>query len=237
MTRRPFVFVGLLSASLIGGCGGEPRQEAQPQDSAQTAQAAPEQPLNPLLDPGRFTEVAPETYRVRMETSEGTIVIQVNKAWAPNGADRFYNLVKNGYYDDTRFYRVIPNFMAQFGLNKDPYVNSAWRATAIPDDPVTQSNTRGRMTFAMSGPNTRTTQVFINFKDNAYLDESGFAPFGEVVEGMDVVDKIYSGYGDTKPTGQGVDYQQAFSQGTGYLDANYPQLTKILSTTVEVGGA
>lgn len=240
MTRRPFFFLGLLlSASLAGGCGGgEPQQEAQQQDTAQAEQAAAtETPMNPLMDPGRFTETAPETYRVRMETSEGAIVILVHRTWAPNGADRFYNLTKNGYYDDTRFYRVIPDFMAQFGLNKDPFVNAAWRATAIPDDPVVQSNTRGRVTFAMGGPNTRTTQAFINFKDNAYLDESGFAPFGEVVEGMDVVDKIYSGYGDTQPKGKGPDYAQAFNQGTPYLDANFPQLTKILNTTVEAAGA
>ncbi len=235
MNRRTCAFVGLaLATSLVAGCGGEPQEEAQPQEEAA---AAPMEPLNPLIDPGRFTETAPETYRVRMETSEGTIVIQVNRAWAPNGADRFYNLAKNGYYDDTRFYRVIPDFMAQFGLNQEPVVNSAWRAAAIPDDPVAQSNTRGRVTFAMAGPSTRTTQVFINFKDNSYLDESGFAPFGQVVEGMDVVDRIYSGYGETQPNGQGVDYQKAFSQGTPYLDESYPLLTKILSTTVETGGA
>jgi len=234
MYRRSFCVALLASASFVAGCGGEP--QAEPEAQPETAAPA-QQPLNPLLDPGRFTEVAPETYRVRMETSEGAIVIQVNRAWAPNGADRFYNLVKNGYYDDTRFYRVIADFMAQFGLNKDPQVNAMWRGAAIVDDPATQSNTRGRVTFAMAGPNTRTTQVFINFKDNAYLDESGFAPVGEVVEGLDVVDRIYSGYGETQPRGPGVDYQKAFAEGTPYLEANYPQLTKILSTTLEVGGA
>ena len=237
MFRRSSGPVFVLSALLAGGCGGEsPKGEAEQAEPAATPPTeAPA--LNPLLDPGRFTEVAPETYRVRMETSEGAIVIQVNRAWAPNGADRFYNLVKNGYYDDTRFYRVIADFMAQFGLNKDPQVNAMWRGATIADDPATQSNTRGRVTFAMGGPNTRTTQVFINFKDNAYLDESGFSPIGEVVEGMDVVAKIYSGYGETQPRGPGVDYQKAFTEGTPYLDANYPQLTKILSTTLEVGGA
>ena len=148
---------------------------------------------NPLLNP-ESPEVnvqAPASYRARFETSEGDFVVQVQRAWAPVGADRFYNLVSNGYYDGARFFRVIGGFMAQFGMNADPLVTAQWRVATLQDDPVVESNSRGRMTFAMtSQPNTRTTQVFINFGDNVNLDGMGFAPFGEIVEGMDVVDAI-----------------------------------------------
>src|SRR5207244_6499652 len=128
------------------------------------------------------------------ETSAGDFVIAVRRDWAPHGADRFYNLVKSGYYDGVRFFRVIPGFMAQFGIHGDPQVSATWRERSIPDDPVRQSNARGMVTFATAGPNTRTTQVFINYRDNAGLDGQGFAPFGQVVEGMEVVDRLFAGY-------------------------------------------
>src|SRR3954470_23004544 len=153
-----------------------------------------------LKNPAGLTEQAPASYKAAFDTSAGKFVITVHRAWAPLGADRFYNLVKNGYFDNIRFFRVVPNFMVQFGINGSPALNAVWKDARIPRDPVKQSNLRGYVTFAMqggpAGPDTRTTQVFINFKNNAGLDKMGFAPFGQVVEGMDIVDKIYSGYGE-----------------------------------------
>src|SRR5262249_4761950 len=162
-----------------------------------------------LKNPAALKEMAPATYKVNFDTSAGTFVVEVHRDWAPNGADRFYNLVKNGYYDDVRFFRVISNFMVQFGINGDPALNKVWREARIPRDPVKQSNTRGYLTFAMQGgpqgPDTRTSQVFINFGDNAGLDSQGFAPFGKVSDGMNVVEKIYSAYGEGAPSGKGPD--------------------------------
>ena len=135
-----------------------------------------------LLDPSRATERAPDRFRVRFETTRGPFVVEVTRAWAPRGADRFFNLVGVGYYDDVAFFRVIEGFMVQFGINGEPAVNAAWQGARIPDDPVTQSNRRGMVTYAMAGPDTRTTQLFINFRDNAGLDAQGFAPFGRVIE-------------------------------------------------------
>ena len=153
-----------------------------------------------LMDPASLNETAPDEFEARFETSAGDFVIEVTREWAPNGADRFYNLVKNGYYDDCRFFRVISGFMVQFGINGDPEIQSNWAnpATAgIEDDPVRESNERGYVTFAKSGlPNSRTTQVFINFGNNGNLDADGFAPFGRVADGMDSVDDIYRDYGE-----------------------------------------
>src|SRR4051812_49202774 len=156
-----------------------------------------------LSNPAALTEKATATFKAKFDTSKGVFVVQVNRDWAPNGADRFYNLVKNGFYDDTRFFRVISGFMVQFGINGDPRLSPAWRSARIPDDRVAQSNKRGMITFATSGPNSRTTQVFINFRDNAGLDSQGFAPFGQVISGMDVVDKLHAGYGEGAPGGRG----------------------------------
>lgn len=149
-----------------------------------------------LLNPGSLTQQAPNTYLVNFETTQGNFVIQVNRDWAPLGADRFYNLVNNGYYTDCSFFRVIPGFMVQFGINGNPEINKVWRETNIKDDPVRESNLRGYITFATSGPNSRTSQVFINYANNSRLDSMGFAPFGKVIEGMNVVDKIFSEYGE-----------------------------------------
>jgi peptidyl-prolyl cis-trans isomerase A (cyclophilin A) len=178
-------------------------------------------------------EQAPAIYKVRLDTSKGVVEIEVTRAWAPNGADRFYNLVKSGYYDDVRFFRVLPGFMAQVGINGDPNVSAAWRQARIPDDPVTQSNTRGMVTFATAGPNTRTTQVFINFGNNAPLDGQGFAPFGRVVTGMDVVDKLYSGYGEGAPRGAGPEQARAQFEGNAYLTRFFPNLDYIKKATIE----
>jgi peptidyl-prolyl cis-trans isomerase A (cyclophilin A) len=185
-----------------------------------------------LRNPAALTEQAPATYKANFDTSKGTFVIEVHRDWAPLGADRFYNLVKNGFYDDVRFFRVIPGFMAQFGIHGNPTVASAWRPAQIKDDPVKQSNKRGYVTFATAGPNTRTTQLFINFGDNAGLDKQGFSPFGQVVSGMDVVDKIYSGYGEGAPRGKGPDQGRTQAEGNAYLTKEFPRLDYIKSATI-----
>jgi peptidyl-prolyl cis-trans isomerase A (cyclophilin A) len=165
---------------------------------------------------------------VKFVTTKGDFVIEATRAWAPNGADRFYNLVKLGYYDGVRFYRAIEGFMVQFGVHGDPSVNGAWYNARIPDDPVVKSNTRGFVTFAMAGPNSRTSQIFINYADkNSRLDAMGFAPFGQVVDGMKVVDALYKGYGETAPKGSGPDAFRAAREGEAYLAKDFPQLDQI----------
>jgi peptidyl-prolyl cis-trans isomerase A (cyclophilin A) len=194
---------------------------------------------NPKLStPAALKEKAPDTFKARFDTSKGVFVIEVTRAWAPNGADRFYNLVKNGYFDECRFFRVISGFMVQFGINGDPALNSVWNVAAIKDDPVQESNKRGFVTFATSGANSRTTQVFINYNDrNMRLDESGFAPFGKVVEGMEVVDKLYSGYGEGAPQGRGPDQGRAQGEGNAYLTKSFPNLDYIKTATILKGEA
>ncbi len=170
---------------------------------------------------------APDKYRVKFETSKGDVVIEVNRAWAPIGADRFHQAVKAGFYDECRFFRVVPNFMVQFGINGDPKVQSKWRDAKIKDEPVTQSNQRGFVTYAKSGaPNSRTTQLFINFKDNRFLDSQGFAPFGKVVEGMDIVDSINAKYGERPNQGR------VQEEGNAYLKSEYPDLDFIKKATI-----
>jgi peptidyl-prolyl cis-trans isomerase A (cyclophilin A) len=186
-----------------------------------------------LSDPASLNEQSPPVYKAKFDTSKGSFVVEVNRAWAPNGADRFYNLVKNGFYDNTRFFRVIPGFMVQFGINGDPNVAAAWRDADIKDDPVKQRNMRGMITFATAGPNTRTTQVFINFDDNAALDGQGFSPFGKMVSGMDVVDSLYGGYGEGAPNGKGPNQGQIQQQGNAYLEKAFPKLDYIKQATIE----
>jgi peptidyl-prolyl cis-trans isomerase A (cyclophilin A) len=185
-----------------------------------------------LKNPAGLKEKAPETYNVDFDTSKGKVTIEVTRAWAPNGADRFYNLVKNGFYNDARFFRVISGFMVQFGIHGDPAVSAPWRMARIPDDPVKESNKRGYITFATAGPNTRTTQVFINFRDNAGLDGQGFAPFGRVISGMDVIDKLYAQYGEGAPSGRGPNQAQIQSEGNAYLTKSFPQLDYIKTATI-----
>ena len=179
-----------------------------------------------LLHPETLTEQAPEVFDATFSTTKGDFVVHVNRAWAPFGADRFYNLVKAGYYNDASFFRVIPGFVVQFGLGADPTVNKAWRDAKIKDDPVSQSNRPGFLTFATAGKNTRTTQLFINLGNNAQLDSMGFSPFGQVTSGMDVVQKIHSGYGESPDQGQ------ITTQGKAYLDKNFPKLDSIKSATI-----
>jgi peptidyl-prolyl cis-trans isomerase A (cyclophilin A) len=169
---------------------------------------------------------APDTYNARFETSAGAFTVGVTRAWAPGGADRFYNLVKNGFFDGTRFFRVVPGFVVQFGLSGDPAISARWHLASIPDDPVKQHNTRGTITFATAGPNTRTTQLFINFADNLNLDGMGFSPFGTVVDGMGVVDRIYAAYGERPDQGL------IEGRGNAYLASQFPKLDSITKATI-----
>jgi len=203
------------------------------------AYVAAQTTTNPALkSPAGLKETAPAKYNVKFDTSAGPFTVEVTRSWAPNGADRFYNLVKNGYYDGARFFRVVSGFMVQFGISGDPTVNQAWQPARIQDDTPKESNLRGYITFANAGPNTRTTQVFINFKDNGFLDaQPGFAPFGKVTQGMDVVDKLYSEYGEGPPSGKGPNQGLIQSQGTAYLEKNFPKLDYIKKATIEEGAA
>ena len=176
---------------------------------------------------------APNVYTVNMDTSKGAVVIEVHRDWAPLGADRFYELVKSGYYNGARFFRVLPNFMAQFGIAADPQVTSKWKDAKIQDDPVKESNVKGMVTFATAGPNTRTTQMFINIADNARLDGMGFAPIGKVISGMEVVENFYKGYGEGAPRGQGPAQQLIEEQGNTYLEKEFPQLDYIKKATLQ----
>lgn len=193
-----------------------------------------ELPANRVLYfPDQLVETAPESFRARFETTRGTFVIEVERAHAPNGADRFYNLVKNGYFDDVRFFRVIEGFMAQFGMHGEPQVQVRWSAASIPDDRVTASNIRGTVTFAMRGPNTRTTQLFINLVNNSGLDADGFAPIGSVVEGMDVVDRIHSAYGELADRGgNGPIVQNIAARGNEYLAESFPEMDYVVSAVL-----
>jgi cyclophilin family peptidyl-prolyl cis-trans isomerase len=186
-----------------------------------------------LKNPAALTEQAPATFKADFDTSKGKVVITVHRDWAPIGADRFYNLVKNGYFDDVRFFRVLDGFMAQFGIHGDPTIDAPWMRANLKDDPVKQSNKRGMLTYATGGPNTRTTQLFINYGDNASLDKQGFAPIGEVTSGMDVVDKFYSGYGEGQPQGAGPSQGALHSQGNAYLAKSFPKLDYIKTATIE----
>jgi peptidyl-prolyl cis-trans isomerase A (cyclophilin A) len=223
--RRPFLSAAWVLTTLAGAiaCGDKPEAETPPP----TPEA--QQAVSPLLNPSgpEMTQTAPATYRARFETSKGDFVIEVTREWAPNGADRFYNLVRNGFYDEARFFRVIQGFMAQFGINADPQVSARWRGASIPDDAVKQSNLRGYVTFAMAGPNTRTTQMFINFGDNSRLDAQNFSPIGRVVQGMEVVDQVHSGYGEQPNQGR------IQMQGNAYLTQAFPNLDYIKKASIE----
>ncbi len=171
---------------------------------------------------------APAHFLVRFETSKGAFTVEVSREWAPHGADRFYNLVTHRVFDGEKFFRVRAGFIAQFGLNGDPRVIAAWKHETIPDDPVKQSNVRGTLAFAMTGPDTRSTQIYINLAGNSRLDKEGFAPFGRVIEGMDVVDRLYSGYGESAGGGMRGGKQGPIEEGgNAYLERNFPKLDSI----------
>ena len=174
----------------------------------------------------------PDLFKVNLDTSKGPVVIEVHKDWAPLGAERFYQLVKSGYYDGARFFRVLPGFMAQFGIAADPQTNAKWKDANLQDDPVKQSNTRGMVTFAKAGPNTRTTQMFINTGDNARLDSQGFAPIGKVISGQEAVESLFSGYGEGAPSGRGPAQQLIEIQGNAYLEKDFPELDFIKKASI-----
>ena len=185
-----------------------------------------------LLRPALLKDKAPDTYQVKFTTTKGDFTVTVTRAWAPRGADRFYNLAKHHFYNDASFFRVLTGFVAQFGLSAYPPVSAAWSKATIADDPVTQSNKKYYLTFATAGPNTRTTQVFINLADNPRLDGMGFAAFAQVTEGMNVVDTLYADYGEGAPSGGGPDQGEIEKLGKSYLDKGWPKLDSIKTTTL-----
>jgi peptidyl-prolyl cis-trans isomerase A (cyclophilin A) len=223
--RRALALLSILAVAVA--CSGD-KKGGKPVASAENSRVH-------LLIPGsdKAALKAPDIFKARFETSKGSFVIEVHRDWAPQGADRFYYLVKNGFYDDTRFFRAIDGFMVQFGMSGDPKLSSVWRTQYIYDDSVKQSNRRGFVTYAKGGANTRTTQVFINYGDNSRsLDPQGFAPFGQVTDGMDVVDQLYKGYGDAAPRGQGPNQTTIHNQGNTYLDKDFPLLDKTIKATI-----
>jgi peptidyl-prolyl cis-trans isomerase A (cyclophilin A) len=177
-------------------------------------------------------ETAPDIFKVNLDTSKGPVVIEMHRDWAPIGVDHFYSLVKTGFFDNARFFRVVRNFVVQFGINGDPATNRLWANANLPDDPVKESNVKGTLTYATRGPNTRSTQLFINLKDNGMLDSQGFAPIGKVVTGMDVVENFYNSYGDMPPSGNGPDPTLIQQQGNDYLASRFPRLDYIKKATV-----
>jgi peptidyl-prolyl cis-trans isomerase A (cyclophilin A) len=247
MTNRPALgALFTLVLPLVSACGTGPTSApATPLAAGSSAGrgSSPQAPAAPAipavhhaasdLDPALATAKAPEVFRARFTTTKGDFVIEVHRSWAPHGADRFYNLMKMGVFDDTRFFRAIEGFMVQFGIPGDPQVAAKWRDATIQDDPVVESNKRGFVTYAQTGrPNSRTTQVFISYRDNSRLDASGFVPFGKIVAGMDVVDSLYKGYGEGAPEGDGPNQSLIQSQGNDYLDREFPKLDRILATQV-----
>jgi peptidyl-prolyl cis-trans isomerase A (cyclophilin A) len=201
--------------------------------TAAKAPAAKATPFDPaLLQPATLRAKAPAEYEVKFVTTAGEFTMKVTRAWAPLGADRFYNLVRHHFYDGASFFRVLPGFMAQFGISAFPEVSKVWEHANIKDDPIVQSNHRGFVSFATAGPNTRTTQVFINYGNNEALDRSGFTAFAVVTDGMEVVDKLYNGYGEGAPDGHGPDQGLVSSRGRTYLEKSFPKLDSIRSATL-----
>ena len=216
---RAFGIGSVILGPLLGGCAGETQ--------------------DPLLDPtaAEWQESAPDSFSVVMESTKGSFVVDVVREWAPIGADRFYNLVRHGFYDDSRFYRVVPEFIVQFGLPGDPEITPHWLDAMIADDPVLASNVRGTIAYAMTGPDTRTTQVYISLVDNSRLDEQGFAPFGRIVDGMDVVDQLYGGYGEHAGGGlRRGDQSRIYAEGNVHLDRDFPELDALIRATIREPG-
>ena len=216
---RGFALAGAVLVVSATGCHPAPKGEPVPTDKRAL-----------LLDTANayWSEPAPARYEVTVETTKGEIVIAVDRALSPRGADRLYRLVRAGYFDDSRFFRVVPGFIAQFGIPGDPAIAQAWKGRAIADDSVRTSNVRGTIAFAMTGPNTRTTQLFVSLVDNSRLDAQGFSPLGSVVEGMDVVDRLYGGYGENAGGGMRAGKQaRMMAEGNAHLDRDYPMLDRI----------
>lgn len=246
--RRAFAALfALLLPTLVFSCsrGGEPQDahESQPAGDASAGErkdARPEEPaMSPpadpaaLLDPTRLDERAPDRFTVRIETTKGDLLLDVDRSWSPHGADRFYNLVVHGFYDGCKFFRVIDGFVAQVGIHPDPKVSARWRNATIPDDPRRPdvSNVRGTVAFATAGPNTRTTQIFFNLVDNSRLDAMGFTPFGKV-RNPEVLDRLFSGYGEGPPMGRGPDQSRIQAEGNAYLEREFPKLDAIVRARI-----
>lgn len=221
-----------VAVALAGGCAAA--ENPPPEYTADAAVDA----RTILLDPTHpaWSEAAPDTFEVHLETTRGTFVIEVVRAWAPIGADRFYNLLRHGYYDDVRFHRVVPDFITQWGVSGDPELNAVWYDRGMPDDTVVASNVRGTIAYAFTEPGTRATQLYINMIDNTRLDAGGFAPIGRVTVGMEsVVDSIYSGYGEN--SGGGVrrgDQSRIVAEGNVYLDAAFPELDRLIRASIVI---
>jgi len=223
------VFFASNAAGQTAPAGQAPAKKAAPA-ATKTAHASFDQAL---LHPATLKAQAPETFQVKFETTAGDFTVNVTRAWSPLGADRFYNLCKHHFFNGAPFFRVHPGFMVQFGISSQPAVSKAWDSAVIKDDAHKESNRTGTITFATAGPNTRTTQLFINYADNTFLDSQGFTPFGAVSEGMDVVTKIYSGYGEMPAMGgQGPAPEKIESEGTPYLEKNFPKIDSIKTTTI-----
>ncbi len=223
----------LLLALIFGACGRSGREEPSPGSSAVSEPAAAAAKQNPaLLVPELAHQKAPDTFRVRFQTTKGTVLIEATRDWAPLGVDRFYNLVRIGFFKEAAFFRAVKDFIVQFGVSGDPAVNKVWSIATIPDDPPGMSNKRGYLAFAKGGANSRTTQLFINLKDNPDLDGSGFVPVARVIEGMDVVDGLYTGYGELHPVGNGPRFQLLNLQGNTYLKMHFPKMDYIESAEI-----
>ncbi|MGC2388689.1 MAG: peptidylprolyl isomerase [Candidatus Acidiferrum sp.] len=241
MHKSRWIMIAVLGCLVAVPCKDARAQEPQAQTPAQpkaaaSGTAAHKSAAHPrpyeriLLRPSLLTARAPATYKVKFVTTKGDFVIEVTRAWAPLGADRFYNLARHHFYDNTSFFRVLKGFVVQWGISAYPPVTAAWEHAPIKDDPVVQSNLRGYITYAMGGPDTRTTQVFINLVDNKRLDGMGFSAFGQVTEGMDVVEALYAGYGEGAPDGRGPAQDMIEKSGKPYLDKDFPQLDSVKTT-------
>jgi len=230
------IFSAAIPASAQTGTAGPAKPKSSTAQKTTPTKTAPSPAAKTydraLLRPALLKDKAPETYQVKFETSKGDFTVSVTRAWAPLGADRFYNLAKHHFFDNESFFRVLKGFVAQFGISAYPPVNAVWEKATIKDDPVTQSNKKYLLTFATAGPNTRTTQLFINLADNPRLDTMGFAPFGQVTDGMNVVDTLYADYGEGAPGGSGPNQDEIQKQGKPYLDKNFPKLDYIKTTTL-----
>jgi peptidyl-prolyl cis-trans isomerase A (cyclophilin A) len=229
------MMAALVGAPLAGAAaGGAPQATSTTKKT--TASTAPQTTgaakNASLLNPASLKLQAPAVFDAKFVTSKGEFVVEVTRAWSPRGADRFYNLVKYHFFDDAAFFRVIQGFVAQFGISARPDVSRTWENAKITDDPVTQTNTRGTLTYATAGPNTRTTQIFINLGENAQLDGMGFSPFGKVISGMEVVDKLYADYGDGPPDGHGPDQDRIQREGKSYLEKGFPMLDAIKTAMI-----
>lgn len=221
----------LVGCSTGGGTGDDPPVASAPPLKPGVISLAPNLQKDDVIMGGPKTSIpplAPDTYLVKFETTKGNFVVEVHREWAPLAADRFKELVEAKYYDGVKFFRAVSGFMVQFGISGDPAANSVWRENRIPDDKVTQTNARGTITFATSGPNARTTQVFINYENNPRLDGMGFAPFGKIIEGMAVVDALNQEYGEEPSKYQG----RIQEEGNAFLEQAFPRLDGVLSATI-----